>query len=330
MDLDQTSASTATALLKKWESEPNGTREKKRILVVDDEPPVRRLLKKALTQFGYDVLTADDGLNALSILHNESVTTVLTDLNMPNMGGLELISVVKKEFPEIDIIAMTGFSKDYRYIDVINAGACDFINKPFDLEEIEAKLQRVALERSLKHQLIFLSMHDEMTGLYNKRYFNQRIIEEMGRAERQGYPLSLLLLDIDKYKKYNDTFGHVEGDAALARLGQILNGNVRRNVDSAFRVGGDEFAVIVPEAKIKESSSLAERLRTSYEAAKLGETTISIGVSEYYPGLDAKSFYQTTDAALYRAKSLGGNRVVADQENYDSSWITNRRYVTTE
>ncbi|MBF0527293.1 MAG: response regulator, partial [Deltaproteobacteria bacterium] len=171
MDIDQTSASTATALLKKWESEPNGTREKRRILVVDDEPPVRRLLKRALTQFGYDVLTADDGLNALSVLHNDSVSTVLTDLNMPNMGGLELISIVKNEFPEIDIIAMTGFNKNYRYIDVINAGACDFINKPFDLEEIEAKLQRVVLERNLKHQLIFLSMHDEMTGLYNKRYF---------------------------------------------------------------------------------------------------------------------------------------------------------------
>ncbi|MBF0527348.1 MAG: GGDEF domain-containing protein, partial [Deltaproteobacteria bacterium] len=125
-------------------------------------------------------------------------------------------------------------------------------------------------------------------------------------------------------------FGHLEGDAALAELGRILNGNVRRNVDSAFRVGGDEFAVIVPEAKIREASSLAERLRASYEAAHLGETTISIGVAGYYPGLDAKSFYQSTDAALYRAKSLGGNRVVVDQENYDSSWITNRRYVTTD
>ncbi len=167
---------------------------------------------------------------------------------MPGMDGLELIRSVQSAFPEVSIIAMTGYSRGYRYIDVINSGAKDFINKPFGIEELEAKIRRAIRERNALKELSRLSITDSLTGLYNQRHFYARLKEEIVRAQRQKHPLALVLLDMDNFKTYNDTHGHLAGDELLQNVGRIINNCIRENVDSGYRYGGDEFAIILIDA----------------------------------------------------------------------------------
>jgi len=146
---------------------------------------------------------------------------------------------------------MTGFDKDYTYMDVINAGANDFITKPIKIDEIEAKINRILIEKKIRDELATLSITDNLTGLFNQRHFHNKLKEEVNRANRQNHPLSLIILDLDKFKDYNDKYGHLEGDAILAKAGKIIRSNIRESVDTAFRYGGDEFAIILVEADKK-------------------------------------------------------------------------------
>ena len=138
------------------------------ILVVDDDESVRVPIAEVLKHLGFEAHTASDGPDALDFLQKNHATFLLTDMKMPDMNGLELIKIVSEEHPEICTIAMTGHSKEYTYIDVVNAGAADFINKPFDIEELEAKVRRAILERDIKNELSRLSITDSLTGLYNQ------------------------------------------------------------------------------------------------------------------------------------------------------------------
>jgi PleD family two-component response regulator len=189
--------------------------------------------------------SASNGSEALKMLNDREYTFVLTDMKMKGMDGLELIEKIHDGLPNVSIIAMTGYSVGYRYVDVINAGANDFINKPFDLEELEAKIRRIIIERDLRKELSRLSITDSLTGLYNQRHFYTRLKDEVTRAKRQKHPLSLILLDLDNFKEYNDTYGHLEGDEMLRNVGQIINNSIREGVDSGYRYGGDEFAILL-------------------------------------------------------------------------------------
>lgn len=286
------------------------------ILIVDDDNAILRLLKDFFERIGFSHRLAGDGLQALSLMEQEPANIVITDILMPNMDGMELIKEVKARWPDTDIIVMTGFTRDFTYTDVIKAGASDFIQKPFSLDELEAKLVRLIRERDIRARLEQLSFRDSLTNLYNRRFFDQRLKEEAERANRQGYDLYLAVVDIDNFKELNDQKGHSYGDDVLINLGEVLKNSIRNYVDTPCRIGGDEFAVILPHVNALQAQSIAERMRKNYiDYIDRGETTLSIGMARFkkYSGNldeDIDRLICEADNAMYAAKKIGGNRVV--------------------
>jgi diguanylate cyclase (GGDEF)-like protein/PAS domain S-box-containing protein len=164
-------------------------------------------------------------------------------------------------------------------------------------------------QKRLEQELKEMSIKDSLTGLYNQRYFYDRLEAEIERARRQGHPLSLLLFDIDQFKSYNDAHGHLEGDYVLQEIGRVVLECTREHVDTGFRYGGDEFTVILPEAGEQQALQIAERIRTSFEAKRFDLLTVSIGLMPYKGEYSLKKFIQFTDSMMYDAKRSGGNRV---------------------
>jgi len=288
---------------------------RKKILIVDDEEAVRFILKDLMDFFGYDSETVGGGLEALEMVKNKAFDMVITDINMPDMNGLELIKRIKEAHPSIDLIAITGYDMEYRYTDVIEVGASDFIVKPFENNELEAKINRIFRERELTLELERLSVKDSLTDLYNRRFFDNRLLQEVIRATRQRYDLFLIFLDIDKFKEYNDTFGHQRGDSLLKHLAAVINKSVRKGVDTTFRYGGDEFGVIAPQVTRKQAFMIAERIKSNYndlESSKL--TSLSIGIAQMVDtdiSMEEKidELLKQADDALYRSKRNGGNHI---------------------
>ena len=294
--------------------------ELQQLLIVDDDPFILDLLSEFFSRLGYQYYLAGDGLEAMSLLEQHLITIVITDLLMPRMDGMELIREIKKLWPEIDIIAITGYSRDFNYSDVIRAGASDFIRKPFNLDELKAKLDRIIRERGYRTLLKRLSIRDILTDLYNRRFLDINLEKEAQRATRQNYPLFLIMLDLDNFKELNDTLGHQAGDEVLRRLAGVLNDSVRSNVDIPFRYGGDEFAVMIPHASTEQVKQIAERIRRNYlNEQDIGKTSLSLGISRFRrtnKGLreDINELIYKADSSMYIAKREGGNRVIFQEE----------------
>jgi len=274
---------------------------KEYILIVDDEAIIRESLTELLSAVGFNTDTAENGKIALNKIRKNFYTFLLTDINMPELDGLELIKTVRKEKYNISIITMTGHDKSFTYMDVVNAGANDFLAKPFKIDEIEAKIKRITIERDIKEELARLSITDSLTRLFNQRHFNYKLKEEVKRAKRQNRPLSLVLLDLDKFKKYNDSYGHLAGDKMLTKAGKVILSHIRENVDIAFRYGGDEFAVILVDADENTAKYIRNRLEKGFE--KGCEITASVGISTYMKEMDVKNFIAMADENLYKAKN---------------------------
>jgi len=290
-----------------------------RILLVDDDPVILEMLKSTMTALGHAFDTALDGEAAKAKLKQGNFTVVLTDLTMPRCDGMELLKHVKEEYPKIAVIIVTGHAEIHGYTDVIRAGASDFIAKPFGMDELEAKVSRVIREQTLIRKLEHLSMCDMLTDLYNRRCFEMKLLEEVPRAHRQGYPVFLALLDVDRFKAYNDQYGHQAGDRVLQEIGRILMQCTRENVDWCFRFGGDEFAIIIPYATIAQAGQIADRIQERYrQEPRYAPTSLSIGLAKFlrHPDFswaeDIADLVARADKALYSGKAQGGNRAIAD------------------
>ena len=292
------------------------------ILIVDDDSAIRDSMHEFVEISGYQSSTAESAEDALEALEKRSVDVVITDIMLPGMDGLELTDRIKKKF-DIDVIVMTGYSGDYSYEEAISKGASDFVFKPVRFEELLLRLRRVLKERRLTQERVHmldklkrLSITDGLTKLYNSRYFYNQLKAEIDRTARYQRPLSLLLLDIDRFKEYNDNYGHLEGDKILVRLGEVIKSCLRK-MDSAYRYGGEEFTVILPETEGDEAATVAERIRSAVESDRnfpqkekiIGPITISVGVTEYHPGEDVAVLVQRADKAMYLSKQAGRNRV---------------------
>lgn len=292
------------------------------ILIVDDDAAIRDSMDEFVQMAGYTSITAATAEDAIDMLATNSVDVVITDIMLPGMDGLELTDRIKKNY-EIDVIVMTGYSGDYSYEEAISKGASDFVFKPVRFEELLLRLRRVLKERRLTQERIHmleklkrLSITDGLTKLYNSRYFYNQLKIEIDRTTRYQRPLSLLLLDIDKFKDYNDHYGHLEGDKVLIRLGQVIKSCLRK-MDSAYRYGGEEFTVILPETEGDEAATVAERIRSAVEVERFypqkdGEAvfiSISIGVTEFNWQEEIAIFVQRADKAMYQSKQSGRNRV---------------------
>jgi diguanylate cyclase (GGDEF)-like protein len=292
-----------------------------RILVVDDKPDVCDSLCEYLRMTGFEAESAGSAEAALALIEQALFDVVIADIEMPGLGGLELTRIVKREH-HADVIVMTGYSQNYSYEDAVNIGASDFVIKPVRYEELLLRVRRVQRERELTEErnrmmekLQKMAVTDGLTLLFNSRHFYSQLELEVDRSVRYKHPLALLLIDIDRFKDFNDSFGHLEGDKVLVRFSQILKSCLRAN-DSAYRYGGEEFTVILPETGAEEARTVAQRIRAALEAEHFtpppGETvskTISIGVTEYFPMEDMTAFIRRADEAMYLSKQNGRNRV---------------------
>jgi diguanylate cyclase (GGDEF)-like protein len=302
------------------ELEPNATLQPQVILVVDDEPQVCEVLADALMVHGHSVDTAKDGFDAVEKLRNHEYSIVLTDMDMPRMDGMQLIEYIVKNHNGIDIIAITGHIMKYRYTDVVSAGAADFISKPFTLNELEAKLNRVIRERDLRKQLEKLAIRDPLTGLSNRRCFQDTARKESMRSVRYQHALFLFFLDVDNFKAYNDTHGHQAGDELLVQAANLLKCSIRENIDSAFRYGGDEFVLLLPHLTSEQALTVAHRIRDKYDVLGFGPTTLSIGIGKFLQRAqsiedDIQDMIHRSDVALYNAKKNSGRNKVLIDEN---------------
>lgn len=295
--------------------------EEIRILIVEDNEGIRLPLKEYIELSGFQATASASAEEALDILKENSFEVVITDIMLGEMDGLELTDHVKSNL-DSDVIVMTGYSDDYSYEDVINKGASDLVFKPVRYKELLLRLKRVLRERQLTQDRIFmlkrvqkLAITDGLTKLYNSRHFYNQLEQELDRSNRYHHPLSMLLLDIDDFKNFNDTYGHLEGDKVLVKIGVTIK-SCLRTIDSAYRYGGEEFTILLPETNGGEATKVAERIRVSIsecvfqpEADSNISVTVSTGVTEYILGESRTDFVKRADHAMYTSKNSGKNRV---------------------
>ena len=305
------------------------------ILIIDDEADDLKALERTLTTVA-QVHSAASGKEGLEILKKETVSLIICDQRMPEMTGIEFFKAIKDSHPHIIRIILTGYTDAQDLIEAINeVGLYRYITKPWDNQELKLVIQRAlehfeatthnkklleelknvkeGLEKTVQERtqkLKELSITDELTQVGNLRSFWQMLKTEMERSSRYKHLLSLLMIDVDHFKKYNDEFGHTIGDKILKMIAQTLKKNIR-NTDFLARYGGEEFVVILPETSQKQAQELAERLRKAV-AKKKKKLTISVGVTcftEKSKIKNSKKLVIQADKALYQAKRKGKNRV---------------------
>ncbi len=288
------------------------------ILIVDDDDSIRDSISEYLSLSGYDTDTAVNAGDALERLAARQFDVVITDIIMNGMDGLQLTEHIKAHY-DISVIIITGYIRDYTYETAIKKGADDFVFKPFRLEELLLRLKRVLRERRIareRNEILeefkILSITDHLTQLYNSRHFHYQLQSEITRHNRYQRPLSLLMLDIDHFKRFNDIYGHMEGDRILSSIGKAISA-VLRTPDTAYRYGGEEFTVILPETDIESAMKAASRIKTVVESDVLRHNefdvpiTLSIGVTEYSFGESTTEFMKRADKAMYISKRQGRN-----------------------
>ena len=293
------------------------------ILVVDDEEDISRTLKEVLTLPGYNVWTASGGLEAINMMKDICFSIVITDIRMPGMDGVQVTRKFKEVNSDTTVIAITGQASIQSALALLEEGAYDYITKPFNINEVRLIVKRAAeryrLLNEVKETKIYqqLAITDGLTEVYNRHYFNQTLPKELERAKRYKVPLSFLMVDIDYFKKFNDTQGHLAGDWALKRVSQVMIGSVRAP-DMVFRYGGEEFAVVLPETHKLDATVVAERMRANVSLTRFMDSkfmptqqlTISIGVCAF--PVDAQNLEEViknADTHLYSAKHLGRDRI---------------------
>ena len=442
-----------------------------RILILDDEKSILDILGEHLATDGYECVQCDSPRDALKLLDGGDFSLLITDLKMPDISGLEIVSQVRASLPDMAIAVVTATVEVTNAINAMRAGADDYVLKPFNLGEISLSVSRALEKRALivqnrqyqhelesrvheatqvlkrtnsellktkeyleglidstvdaivtiaadsriefanrgaqhmlghsevdlkgtpigtyviggaeefnyvrrvlredrplqnyetefrhksgrtipvsmsismvrgidgegpaalaickditdqkrlERELKEMTIRDSLTGLYNQRYFYDRLEAEIERARRQKRPLSLLLIDVDHFKSYNDSRGHLEGDRVLQEVGRVIFQCTREHVDTGFRYGGDEFTAILPEASQETAHTIAERIREMFEEKRFDLLTMSIGLMTYRDGQSLRAFIQFTDSMMYDAKRAGGNRVYVygvDREGQES------------
>jgi diguanylate cyclase (GGDEF)-like protein len=295
------------------------------ILLVDDVPTNVKILAQSLESL-YQIKVANNGVDALAIAQREQPDLILLDIMMPDMDGFEVCQQLKRNIVtrRIPVIFVTAMTADTDEEHGLNLGAIDYITKPFVIPIVKA---RVRNHIHLKQQADLLesrSLLDALTLIPNRRKFDETLAMEWRRAMRDKTPLSLVMVDIDYFKQYNDHYGHGAGDICLQKVAAALAESVVRPSDLVARYGGEEFVVILPDTHQQAALHVAERVRESIERLALPHAhstvaavvTISVGVATQQvtqEHLLPKILSDAADKALYSAKNEGRNRVCSDQ-----------------
>ncbi len=303
------------------------------VLVIDDSETVRDQIIQTLQKCAlFDLYRqAGDGIDGFKALLDNPADLVLCDLEMPRMDGFKFMALMQTQggLKDIPVIMLTGREDLDLKIRGLEQGACDYVTKPFDAGELVARvkvqLKIKALQDALKKSnelLTELSNTDPLTGLNNRRYFTEALEREFPRSIRKNESFSLVMADIDHFKKVNDTYGHQEGDMVLTMVAAFIRDLIRR-YDTAARYGGEEFVVILPDTGTAQALQFAERLRKGIEEIIFSgrlqslNVTISLGVATFpSPRVDSvDTLLRNADEALYRAKKNGRNRVESLEMN---------------
>ncbi|MFA5039488.1 MAG: diguanylate cyclase [Candidatus Omnitrophota bacterium] len=283
------------------------------ILLIEDEKQASEKLGAVLYAAGYNVNLASSAKEGLQILKDLKCAVVISELRMPDMGGVELVRAIKNIDARISVVVITPYLFINSAIEAMENGAFGYITKPFNPSEIrivvEHAVERYFLmnEADKKSYYYDLSILDGLTGVYNHRYLHEVLDRELARARRYPQNLSLVMIDVDNFKKYNDTHGHMAGDELLKGLTNLLVRSLR-TLDMVFRYGGEEFCILLIETN-KEGARLAcERLLNLIRLSL--PSTISMGVSEFPTDTKEKDqLIDKADKALYEAKTTGKNKV---------------------
>ena len=298
-----------------------------KILVCDDDPADRKLVRTYLMEVAdreIVILEAGERAEIQKALDRGRIDLVLIDNQMPEKSGMEwLVEIVEKQ--TAPVVMLTGSGSEEVAVQALQEGAAGYLpkgslSKEKLVETIDAALEKWRLmqqSRANQEELERLANFDSLTGLHNRRAILHRLDEQLKRVKRYKGGLSLIMLDIDYFKKANDQYGHLVGDEVLENVAVLMQQNVR-NTDSVGRYGGDEFIIVLPETDLSSALIVAERLRKAIETAEMrdsgGDTfgiTVSQGVSSYKPGEDELALVSRSDDALCRAKQNGRNRVEA-------------------
>lgn len=299
------------------------------IAIVDDDPAIRRLLHLLLTRGGYQTLESTTGTEARERLWKEPWDIGILDRKLPDMDGVVLCHEIKKD-PELRtryIFMLTGEDDQEDKVEGLELGADDYITKPFQSAELLARIRAakriVDLQKELletNKRLELLSITDGLTKLHNHRYFQDELNRAFEETQRYQRPLSLAMIDLDFFKKINDTYGHAVGDDVLREVARLFQESVR-STDLVARYGGEEFAVMMPETTIDDAAISAEKIRSMIESTPIQtqagpvNTTVSIGVASVPQSRthNSKELIIAADKALYRAKRSGRNQVQTEK-----------------
>ncbi|MBF8982104.1 diguanylate cyclase [Lutibacter sp. B2] len=283
------------------------------ILVVDDDLVILKILNKGLKQKGYYVMTTSNSDEVSHVLENHKIDLILLDLMMPGKNGLEVLEQIRKEYVNIPVIFMTASELTTDKIKAYKLGVDDYITKPFGMDELVARVQ-CKLKRI--HSYKRNRMIDPLTGAYEKIYLKERLNEQRELFIRNNHFFSIVFLDIDYFKKTNDTYGHLAGDYMLKKFTDFFKENLR-SIDQIYRFGGDEFLIILPETKEEGAFKVMERLRTRLNQIKFQhcdmEEPVSISFSGGIAMIEDKNqtleqLLKNADKALYYSKKMGRAR----------------------
>jgi len=316
----------------------HSAREEKveKVLVVDDSPSMRAAVCHMLRGMNLEPVEAENGERAIELYMEERPAIVLLDVNMPGIDGYETARRIREASPEewVPIIFLSANESDQDFNKAIESGGDDYLVKPVGRIVLAAKIRALQRLEQMRRKLVELtselaasnrrleqlSQSDGLTGVANRRYFDNFLAHHMALAARQKTNLSLVLCDVDCFKAYNDHYGHLAGDECLRKVAQILQTACQRSTDLVARYGGEEFALVLPDTHRTGAAQHVRNIRQALAEAAIEHArstvspyvTLSIGIAAYIPGKDMKpeDLIARADEALYRAKAMGRNRYV--------------------
>ncbi len=305
----------------------NCQENKYRVLLAEDDYFQSQRMNLILQKNGFEVILKKDGLSAYEfVTQNPLPDIIITDIHMPKMDGYELTKKIKAMFPEVFVLILTASAERDAIQSAYAMGATDFVRKPVDslelvarinnlikLKTAESKLKNALLELEDKNKTLeALSITDELTGLYNRRFFFDKLNKSIYDSNRYHHPVTLFMFDVDSFKSINDTYGHQAGDKVLCNIAEVLKTKTRKT-DIIGRFGGDEFLVMFNKTDLETAQKILNKLLTFIKNIiidKSKETIkISGGLFQYVYGLNIDDFIARTDGLLYKAKKSGKNKI---------------------
>ena len=307
-----------------------------KVLVAEDTKSNLCFIEACILEAGFEVITASDGIEALEKFEEHQPDLVLFDVIMPRMDGIEAARQIRSQTSNhkkrIPIIFISAMNNDADVVKGLEVGGDDYICKPVSQVVLNAKLRATQRVYAMQHELDeankklkLIVDYDALTGLANRRKFNDQLLREWKRAHRAEQPLSLCICDVDYFKQYNDHYGHQAGDDALVAVAQCLEKSIKRPGDLVTRYGGEEFAIILPDTDMSGAMTIIERARQQLESLALEHkksaitdvVTMSAGVTSVFAcdedvSLGIRQLLKTADNALYESKAQGRNRVTKE------------------